>query len=72
MKLELEPNEIQYLVSLASQVPMGQTLQVGMTHLIPKILEQTNGPQGGNVDVSSAGQSGGVTAGNVGTGTPAA
>lgn len=70
MKLELEPNEIQYLVSLASQVPMGQTLQVGMTHLIPKILEQTNAPQGGNVYVSSTGQSGGVTVGNVGAGAP--
>lgn len=42
MKLELEPNEIQYLVSLAGQVPMGQTLQAGMAHLIPKILQQTN------------------------------
>ena len=43
MKLDIEPNEAQYIVNVLGTVPTGQTIQAGMGHLIPKILQQANG-----------------------------
>jgi hypothetical protein len=45
MKLDLEPKEVQYLADLAAAVPTGQTLNAGMSGLIPKIMEQANAQQ---------------------------
>ena len=40
MRLELEDREVDFIVNLLGQLPMAQTLQAQMTHLIPKIVQQ--------------------------------
>ncbi len=40
MRLELEDREVDFIVSLLGQLPMAQTLQAQMVHLIPKIVQQ--------------------------------
>ena len=40
IRLELEVNEVDFIANLLAQVPTGQTLQAGMTNLLPKIGQQ--------------------------------
>jgi len=40
MRLDLTDQEVDFIVRLLGQLPMAQTLQAQMTHLIPKIVQQ--------------------------------
>jgi len=38
--LELEDREVDFIANVLSSVPTGQSVQAGMTHLLPKLAEQ--------------------------------
>lgn len=40
----LDDKEVEFICSLLAQVPTGQTLQAGMTGLLPKLVQQANNP----------------------------
>jgi hypothetical protein len=40
MRFELDVKEVDFIANLLSQVPTGQTLQAGMSGLLPKIAQQ--------------------------------
>jgi len=40
IRLDLEVNEVDFIAALLAQVPTGQTLQAGMSNLLPKIGQQ--------------------------------
>jgi hypothetical protein len=40
IRIELEDTELDFIANLLAQVPTGNSVQAGMTHLIPKLAAQ--------------------------------